>query len=95
MNGWDLSMTTINQMWDENKDVIINYCKLFEQAFTATCLQLQISSVNELRELKDPQLIGNFCQTMWEMLPDSPIIRQSGFFQLCNIAEEFCFGDDE
>lgn len=33
-------------------------------------------------------------QDFWEALPDSPAIRQGPFFDICDLAEEYCFGTD-
>lgn len=33
-------------------------------------------------------------QDFWEALPDSPAIRRGPFFDICDLAEEYCFGTD-
>jgi hypothetical protein len=40
------------------------------------------------------ETVGEICQTVWDELPDSKMIHQAGFYHLCNIAEEYCFGDE-
>lgn len=34
-------------------------------------------------------------QRFWELLPDKPAIRVHPFYQVCDLAEEYCFGEDE
>lgn len=38
------------------------------------------------------ELLAPF-QKFWELLPDSRDIRRGPFFDVCELAEEWCFGD--
>jgi hypothetical protein len=46
-----------------------------------------------LEECSKAELLEPF-QDFWEELPDNLSIRREPFFQVCELAEEFCFGDD-
>lgn len=41
--------------------------------------------------VSDAKVVGNFFQCLWEELPDQPAIRRKPFFDVCDIAELYCF----
>lgn len=43
----------------------------------------------------DGDVIGNWCQLIWDHLPNDASIRHGAFFVICDIAELYCFGDEE
>lgn len=47
-----------------------------------------------LRECNKEELLKPF-QDFWERLPDRASIRVHPFFAVCDLAEEYCFGDAE
>lgn len=47
-----------------------------------------------LEECDKSELLAPF-QDLWDLLPDNAACRRPPFFQVCNLAEEFVFGDDE
>lgn len=85
---------TILDNWKMNKAEILQYCiDEFPVAYGRAMNHCGIT-LQELNTTEDPQVIGQFCQTMWEALPDNSSIRKVGFFLLCDIAEEYCFGEN-
>jgi hypothetical protein len=44
-------------------------------------------------EAKTREEILKQFQDFWEALPDSPEIRTGAFFPICDLAEEYCFGE--
>lgn len=46
-----------------------------------------------IEEAKDHEALLARFQRMWELLPDSRDIRRAPFFAICDLAEEYCFGD--
>lgn len=41
--------------------------------------------------VSDAERVGCFFQHLWEELPDQPSIRAKPFFDICDIAELYCF----
>lgn len=46
-----------------------------------------IEKIDNIEELLAP------FQAMWDALPDSSSMRWGPFFDVCNLAEDYCFGE--
>lgn len=59
-----------------------------------------VSIWEQVRHQKDivdctmDELLGPF-QRFWEALPDSSGIRRFPFFKICDLAEQYMYGDDD
>lgn len=53
-----------------------------------------VKHTKPLEECTREELLQPF-QRMWEALPDSSAIRREPFFAICNLAEDYCFNDDD
>ena len=82
--------TRIEKLWNLHKDTILQYCAKFPGATAWTLNAMNLESTQEV----NPENAGAFCQEMWEQLPDDPYIHTTGFTQLCDIAEVYCFGEE-
>ena len=53
-----------------------------------------VSHKKPLVECSKDELLKPF-QDFWEELPDDPSIRRGPFFEICDLAERYCFSVDE
>lgn len=54
---------------------------------------VKVKHVKPLEQCNREELLKPF-QDLWEILPDSPAIRCGPFFKICDLAEEYCFGEE-
>lgn len=95
-------MSTAQACWDFlQSEQFASYVNEFAWQYAAACEKcgLQLSSENKVNWLTDRAawpldflVLGKFCQTLWEFLPDDPSIRHGAFFKLCDFAEQYVFG---
>ena len=83
--------TKIEELWNTHKDTILLYCAKFP---AATARALRFMGLKNTQEVTTENA-GMFCQIMWEQLPDESYIHVGGFTQLCDIAEVYCFGEED
>lgn len=53
-----------------------------------------VSHAKPLSECDRAELLWPF-QAFWERLPDDKSIRRGPFFTICDLAEAYCFGDED
>ena len=79
-------MTTVTETyWKDNKELILSYCSLFPTPFGRALSRTGITQ-EELESTTDIEDVMEFCQNMWEELPDDRTIHKAGFNQLCFLA---------
>ena len=83
--------TKIEELWNTHKDTILQYCVKFPGATARTLNAMNLEDTQEVTA----ENAGAFCQGMWEQLPDESYIHVGGFTQLCDIAEVYCFGEED
>lgn len=54
---------------------------------------LKVQHKKPLARCTKDELLEPF-QDFWESLPDHAGIRRHPFYQVCDLAEEYCFGDE-
>lgn len=83
--------TKIEELWNTHKDTILLYCAKFPAATESALWFMGLKNTQEVTT----ENAGMFCQIMWEQLPDESYIYVGGFTQLCDIAEVYCFGEED
>lgn len=81
-----------------NKDLIKEYVKYFPDSVAEanyyagiTFEEIMEFNFDEFNEYK----VGQWFQDFWEALPDNASIRFGAFYKICDIAEQYCFGEEE
>jgi hypothetical protein len=69
------------------------YAKDFHGPYLKACARVNLDPATRDHWPLEWEKIGRFCQEFWDTLPDHSMIRRGAFFQLCNFAEDFTFGD--
>jgi hypothetical protein len=76
-----------------NSESFSQYAKSFPGAYVRASVRASLDPQARDKWPKFWEKIGRFCQFFWEELPDSPAIRKGAFFELCNFAEDYTYGD--
>lgn len=77
----------IMKTWEKAKEKLIPY---IESRYPNYSIHIKVAVAQE-----DWERVGELCQHVWELLPDNVGIRTEGFNELCDVAEEWCFGADD
>ena len=89
-------MSQITEIFAEDRLELTAYVNRWPRAKTLTECHLLITyEVLAAHHSDSPRLIGEWFQTFWEALPDNPGIHSEGFGAVCDIAEMYCFGEEE
>lgn len=80
-----------------NMDLIKEYVKHFpdsvNEANYYSGITFEAISKLDFDEFSEYK-VGQWFQDFWEALPDSASIRFGAFYKICDIAEEFCYGEE-
>lgn len=76
-----------------NSEPFAQYAKDFHGSYLRACSRVNLDPDNRAKWPKNWEKIGRFCQMFWETLPDQSVIRKGAFFELCDFAEDYTFGD--
>ncbi len=77
-----------------NSEAFKQYAKEFDAAYIRACWRVSLDPQNRAQWPMNWDKIGRFCQMFWETLPDQSVIRKGAFFDLCDFAEDYTFGDN-
>jgi hypothetical protein len=69
------------------------YSDDFQAPYFAACKEVGLDPYGQKKWPMEWEKIGRLCQVFWEKLPNHSMIRRGAFFELCNFAEDYCFGD--
>jgi hypothetical protein len=76
-----------------NSAAFNQYAKDFHGSYVRACYRVSLEPNDRANWPLNWEKIGRFCQMFWETLPDQSVIRKGAFFDLCNFAEDYTFGD--
>lgn len=76
-----------------NSESFSDYAEEFKSAYRAACYKVGLSPDSRKDWPIVWEKVGYFCQEFWDRLPSNSSIRHGAFFQLCDFAEDWCFGD--
>lgn len=84
-----LSMSDREIWLSKALDVIAS---IYEQDFYVSIWE-SVAHKQPITELEKRDILKPF-QDFWNTLPDTPYIRREPFFAICDLAEEYMFGDE-
>lgn len=61
----------------------------YDRIAETTGFDIRVDKVTDLESAKN---FCEWCQHLWVFLPDSPHIRHGAFFQICDFAEYYVWG---